>query len=90
MSDAGRDEKVFDGAAVVAQDAAVPDTEAVAFQDDDAARRQRLGGFFDRLAALAVQPEAAHREVRALHEKDERVGVQKTVFNAVLNRPESI
>jgi hypothetical protein len=46
--------------------------------------------FFDRLAALAAQPEASHPEVRALYEKDERVRVPKTVFNAMLNRPEPV
>jgi hypothetical protein len=43
--------------------------------------------FFDRLAALAAQPDASHQELRALYDKDERVRVPKTVFNALLNRP---
>lgn len=46
--------------------------------------------FFDRLAALATKPDAAQQELRALYEKDERVRVPKTVFNALLNRPEAI
>lgn len=46
--------------------------------------------FFDRLAALAAKPDPSHRELRALHEKDERVRVPKTVFNALLNRPEPL
>lgn len=46
--------------------------------------------FFDRLAALAADPDASHHELRALFEKDERIRVPKTVFNALLNRPESV
>ncbi|HKP25752.1 MAG TPA: transglutaminase-like domain-containing protein [Dongiaceae bacterium] len=46
--------------------------------------------FFDRLAALTVQPDASHQELRALDEKDERVRVPKTVFNAVLKRTETV
>jgi hypothetical protein len=46
--------------------------------------------FFDRLAALTAAPDQSHRELRALGEKDERVRVPKTVFNALLNRPEPI
>ena len=46
--------------------------------------------FFDRLAALTAKPDLSHRELRALCEKDERVRVPKTVFNAVLNRPEAL
>jgi hypothetical protein len=45
---------------------------------------------FDRLAALAADPDASHHELRALFDKDERVRLPKTVFNALLNRPESI
>jgi len=46
--------------------------------------------FFDRLAALTATPDQSHRELRALNEKDERVRVPKTVFNALLNKPEAI
>lgn len=46
--------------------------------------------FFDRLAALATQPDASHQDLRALYDKDERVRVPKTVFNALLNRPEPV
>ena len=46
--------------------------------------------FFDRLAALTATPDQSHQELRALYEKDERVRVPKTVFNALLNRPEPI
>ena len=46
--------------------------------------------FFDRLAELASAPDASFGELRALRDKDERVRVPATVFNAVLNRMESI
>lgn len=46
--------------------------------------------FFDRLAAFAAAPDASHQDLHALHEKDERVRVPKTVFNALLNRPETV
>jgi hypothetical protein len=46
--------------------------------------------FFDRLAALTTNSDAAHQELRALSEKDERVRVPKTVFNALLNKPEPV
>jgi len=46
--------------------------------------------FFDRLAALTATPDQSHQELRTLWEKDERVRVPKTVFNALLNRPEPI
>ncbi|HET6161585.1 MAG TPA: transglutaminase-like domain-containing protein [Dongiaceae bacterium] len=46
--------------------------------------------FFDRLAALLSAPDASFGELRALYEKDDRVRVPKTVFNAVLNRPEAV
>ncbi|NJM92612.1 MAG: transglutaminase domain-containing protein [Rhodospirillaceae bacterium] len=46
--------------------------------------------FFDRLAALTAQPEVSHQDLRALCDKDERVRVPKTVFNAVLNRSEPV
>jgi hypothetical protein len=46
--------------------------------------------FFDRLAELASAPDTSFGELRALCDKDERVRVQATVFNAILNRMESI
>ena len=46
--------------------------------------------FFDRLAALAADPDASHQELHVLHDEDERVRVPKTVFNALLNRPETV
>ncbi len=46
--------------------------------------------FFDRLAALTAAPESASGELRTLYEKDERVRVPGTVFNAVFNRTESV
>ena len=46
--------------------------------------------FFDRLAALTAQPDVSHGDLRALCDKDERVRVPKTVFNALLNRPETV
>lgn len=49
-----------------------------------------LLAFFDRLAALVADPDASHQELRSLHEKDDRVRVPKTVFNAVLNRLEPV
>ncbi len=46
--------------------------------------------FFDRLAGLTAQPDASHQDLCAFSEKDERVRVPKTVFNALLNKPEPI
>ena len=46
--------------------------------------------FFDRLAALTATPDQAHQELRTLCEKDERVRVPKTVFNALLNKAEPV
>ena len=46
--------------------------------------------YFDRLAALATDPDSAFRELRTLYKTDERVRVPETVFNAVLNRPERV
>jgi hypothetical protein len=45
---------------------------------------------FDRLAAVTRTPDAAFAELRALYEGDERLRVPATVFNSVLNRPETI
>lgn len=46
--------------------------------------------FFDRIAALAADADASRGELLALCEKDERVRVPKTVFNAMLNRPDAV
>lgn len=46
--------------------------------------------FFDRLAAVTAKADGSHRELLALYEKDERVRVPKTVFNALLNRLEPV
>ena len=46
--------------------------------------------FFDRLAALTAQPDASFDELRKLYEGDTRLRVPGTVFNAVLNRPETV
>lgn len=46
--------------------------------------------FFDRVATLTADPDASFGELRALYEGDERLRVPTTVFNAVLNRPETI
>ena len=45
--------------------------------------------FFDRLAALTCTPDACFAELRALYQ-DDRLRVTATVFNAILNRPETI
>ena len=44
-------EQVLDRPRVVAQHGALADAEAAALGDDDAARLERLGRFFDRLPA---------------------------------------
>ena len=46
--------------------------------------------FFDRLAALTHAPDASFAELRTLYEGDGRLRVPATIFNAVLNRLESI
>ncbi len=46
--------------------------------------------FFDRLAALTRAPDASFDELRALYERDERFHVPANVFNAVLNRMDTI
>jgi hypothetical protein len=46
--------------------------------------------FFDRLAALTRSPDASFTELRALYESDDRLRVPATVFNAALQRPESV
>ena len=44
---------------------------------------------FDRLAALAIEPDRHFGELRAIYQ-DPRVKVPDTVFNAVRNRPETL
>jgi hypothetical protein len=46
--------------------------------------------FFDRVAALTRSPDASFDDLRAIYESDERVRVPGTVFNALLNRSETI
>ena len=45
--------------------------------------------FIDRLAELTVEPDRHFDELRAVYQ-DPRVNVPATVFNAVLNRPETL
>ncbi|WP_437682528.1 transglutaminase-like domain-containing protein [Sorangium sp. So ce131] len=56
---------------------------------DDPLDDARLA-FFDRLAAITRAPDASFAELRALYEGDEGLRVPATVFNAVLNRPETV
>ncbi|HVU89329.1 MAG TPA: transglutaminase-like domain-containing protein [Pirellulales bacterium] len=46
--------------------------------------------FFDRLAELTRDPDAAHDELCLLYESDQRLRVPSVVFNAVLERPEEV
>jgi hypothetical protein len=46
--------------------------------------------FFDRLAAITREPDAAFKELRALYANDDRLRAPETVFNAALNRSEAI
>ncbi len=46
--------------------------------------------FFDNLAEMARQPDKSFDELRKLYENDDRVRVPATVFNALLNRPETV
>ena len=52
--------------------------------DDD------LLAYFDHLAALTHEPDAAFAELRALYASDERLRVPATVFNATRNRQETV
>ena len=47
-------------------------------------------GFFDRIAALTRDPDGSFGELRSLYETDDGVRVPPLVFNAVLNRPETV
>lgn len=46
--------------------------------------------FFDRLAALTRDPDASFDELRTLYETDDRIRVPGRVFNATLNREETV
>jgi hypothetical protein len=46
--------------------------------------------FLDRLAALTHNPDSSFDELRTIYESDARVRVPQTVFNAVLNRSETL
>jgi hypothetical protein len=46
--------------------------------------------FFDRLAALTRTPDTSFDELRTLYDRDDRLRVPSTVFNAQLNRPEEL
>ena len=46
--------------------------------------------FFDHLAELTRDPDAAHDELGSLYAADDRLRVPPVVFNAVLQRPENI
>jgi hypothetical protein len=56
---------------------------------DEPLQDDRLA-LFDRIAALTRAPDAAFVELRRLYEGDDRLRVPAAVFNAVLNRPETI
>ncbi|WP_437815244.1 transglutaminase-like domain-containing protein [Sorangium sp. So ce1078] len=56
---------------------------------DEPLREEQLA-LFDRLAAITRSPDARFAELRQLYEGDERLRVPATVFNAVLNRPETV
>ncbi|XYH99514.1 transglutaminase-like domain-containing protein [Sorangium sp. So ce1128] len=45
---------------------------------------------FDRLAAITRSPDASFAELRSLYEGDERLRVPPTLFNAVLNRQDTL
>lgn len=46
--------------------------------------------FFDTLATLTRTPDIAFAELQRWYETDDRIRVPPTVFNALLNRPESL
>ena len=56
---------------------------------DEPLRDESLA-FFDRLAALTRAPDAGFAELRELYDGDDRLRVPPTVFNAVLQRPETV
>ncbi|WP_437897902.1 hypothetical protein [Sorangium sp. So ce124] len=56
---------------------------------DEPLRDDQLA-LFDRLAAITRAPDARFAELRQLYEGDERLRVPAVVFNAVLNRQDSL
>jgi hypothetical protein len=46
--------------------------------------------FFDRLAELTREPDQSFEQFRRLYENDDRLRVPATVFNILLNRPETL
>lgn len=56
---------------------------------DEPLRDDQLA-LFDRLAAITRSPDARFAELRQLYEGDERLRVPAVVFNAVLNRQDSL
>jgi hypothetical protein len=56
---------------------------------EDSISEEQLA-FFDRIAALTRDPDAFFGELRSFYETDDGVRVPQTVFNAVLNRTESL
>jgi hypothetical protein len=56
---------------------------------DESLRDDQLA-FFDRLAALTHAPDASFTELHMLYEDDDHLRVPATVFNAILNRSETI
>jgi hypothetical protein len=47
-------------------------------------------GFFDELAALTREADSSFEELRRLYERDDRLRVPVTVFNSILNQPETV
>lgn len=56
---------------------------------DEPLQKEQLA-LFDRLAALTRTPDASFEQLHTLYEGDDRLRVPATVFNAVLNRTETI
>ncbi|XXY46011.1 transglutaminase domain-containing protein [Sorangium sp. So ce269] len=56
---------------------------------DEPLRDDQLA-LFDRVAAVTRSPDARFAELRSLYEGDERLRVPQTVFNAVLNRQDTL
>jgi hypothetical protein len=55
----------------------------------DTPLRDNAMAFFDELAALTRPPDASFEKSQGFYERDDRAGVPQTVFNPLLNRPES-
>jgi hypothetical protein len=58
-------------------------------QPDEQLSEDQLA-YFDHLAELTRDPDAAFDDLLRAYEGDERLRVPKTVFNAVLQRPEAV